>query len=303
MSGGKGLPLGTWIQITSDSGCGKTHLVLSIAKAICRSGRKVAYIDSEKGVNDSQLDGIGLTQFLGDKFFVYPISTYEEAEEVMDVVLGDADSSLIVIDSITALIPAKMLEKSVGEIEPGLKARYAGAFIEKYKAKVSMTPNKPTVIMVNQQRVKFSGWMASTGEAGGNEQKFYTDLRLSMKQSKKLEKNTETFEGVEKVNYGVEDEIWCTKNRFNDPFIKYNITILFGKGVSNLAAYKRALMSKGVLKMSGAGFWKMSIPDMEKTCRGDEECAAMIRDNLALVKQYVDDNGGFDVETIAPTEE
>ena len=294
LSLGKGMPNGVWIQITGDSGSGKTHIVLQTARSICKTGKKVAYIDSEKGLNPSQLKGLGLSEYVGTKFFPYPITTFEEAEEVMDASLDDKDLGLIVIDSITALIPEKMLETSVAKIEPGLKARCTGQFMEKYRGKVSYTESKPSVILINQKRVKFTLWQASVQDAGGNAQKFYNDIRIQIQAKKKLEHTVETLNGKEKVQYGVENEIWAAKNRFAPPFVKLPITVLFGQGVSNLAAYKTVLMYLGVLKMSGAGFWKLKLPDQEeKGARGEDGCLDMIKANLSIIKPYIEANGGI----------
>lgn len=295
LSEGKGLPVGTWIQITSESGCGKTHLVLHVAKAMCIRGKKVVYLDDEKGVNPSQLKGIGLDKYLGTQFFLFPISTFEEAEEVLDGVIEDPDIGLIVIDSITGLIPEKMIENSVASCEPGLQARYASTFLVKYRTKISRTEAKPTVILVNQQRTKISfRGITTVGEAGGNAQKYYTDIRLMMKEDKALEKTIDTMEGKKSVKYGSNALIWATKNRHAAPFVQGMLTIIFGKGVSNLAAYQRVLMSKGVLKMSGAGFWSLKLPGCEeKKARGSEGVLNLVKDNLDTIKQYVEDNGGF----------
>lgn len=302
LSNGKGLPSGTWIQITSESGCGKSHLVLYAAKAMCARGKKVCYIDDEKGVNESQLDGIGLTPYLGDTFFLYPISTFEEAEEVLDEALEDEEIALIIIDSITGLVPQKCIENSIAKIEPGLQARYSANFLVKYRAKISMTNTKPTVLLINQQRthISFMG-TTSVGEAGGNAQKFYTDIRLLMKQDKPLTKTIQTLEGSKSIQYGVNANIWATKNRYAQPFVQGLITIIYGKGVSNLAAYQRFLMSEKVLKMSGAGFWSMKLPNREEIkARGSEGVLEIIKDNLSDIKQFIEDRGGF---TLIKTEE
>lgn len=297
VSNGKGIPMNKFIQISSESGLGKTTVILHICKAALAKGKRVAYLDVEKGVNESQMKGIGIYKYLDESFFLYPISTFEEAEEVMDTVIQDENLAYIVIDSITALIPEKSLEKSVGDIEPGLNARYASAFLTKYKAKISMSENKPTVWFINQMRTKinFRG-MTTYGAAGGSAQKFYADIRLNMRESKKMTKTVSTMEGKNSIQYGSENLLWADKNRFNSPFVEAVITVIFGKGVSNILAYQRVLMSKGVCKMAGAGFWTITIPGTEPLkARGTEQLQKVIKENLPLIRQYVDENGGFEL--------
>lgn len=297
LSNGRGIPMNKFIQISSESGLGKTTLILSICKAALKMGKRVAYLDVEKGVNESQMKGIGVLPYLDESFFLFPISTFEEAEEVMDAVIQDPSVAYIVIDSITALLPQKSLEKSVGETEPGLQARYSSEFLKKYKAKISMSGNKPTVWFINQMRTKinFRG-MTTYSAAGGSAQKFFCDIRLLMKESKKLTKTVTTMEGKKQVQYGSENVLWSDKNRFNDPFVEAIVTILFGKGVSNLLAYQRVLMSKGVCTMAGAGFWTISLPGQDPIkARGTEELQKKIKENLPAIKQFVDENGGFEL--------
>lgn len=303
LSDGRGIPMGKFIQISSESGLGKSTVILHICKAALKKGKRVAYLDVEKGVNESQMKGIGLYEYLGEDFFLYPISTFEEAEEVLDAVLEDDRLAYIVIDSITALIPQKALEKSVADIEPGLNARYASAFLTKYRAKISTYQNKPTVWFINQMRTKinFRG-MTTYGAAGGSAQKFYSDIRLNMRESKKLTKTVNTMEGKNSIQYGSENYLWSDKNRYNSPFVEAVITVIFGKGVSNLLAYQRVLMSKGVCKMAGAGFWTISLPDHEPIkARGTDQLQKAIKENLAAIRDFVDSNGGF--ELLERTEE
>ena len=93
---------------------------------------------------------------------------------------------------------------------------------------------------------------------------------------------------------GAKCEIWAEKNRHSDAFIRWPIVILFGKGVSNLYAYKEFLEGQKVLKMSGAGFWSLQLPDQEvKKARGESACLDMIKENLASIKEYVSSMGGF----------
>lgn len=305
LSNGKGVPLNKFIQISSESGLGKTTIILHCCKALCAQGYEVAYIDIEKGVNESQMEGIGLTKYLNNGFFLYPISTFEEAEDVMDTVLANPKLGYIVIDSITALIPAKVLEKSISELEPGINARYSAQFLTKYKAKISMSDCQPTVFYINQMRTKlnFRG-MTTYGAAGGSAQKFYCDIRLMMKLDKALERQTNTMEGKCAVQYGSNNRIWAEKNRYNKPFIEGVITVIFGKGVSNISAYQRVLMSKGVLTMAGAGFWTLALPDKEVVKdRGAEGVERLIRNSLKDVKSYVEANGGFELFESEVTED
>lgn len=295
LSKGKGIPLKKFIQISSDSGVGKSTSVLHFCKVACSRGFDVVYLDVEKGVNDDQLRGIGLEKYLDDKFFLYPISTFEDAEEVLDKVLVNTNLAYVVIDSITALLPQKALEKSIADVEPGLNARYSAAFLAKYKALLEQSECPASFIFINQMRTRINFMRGATFEAaGGNAQKFYMDIRLMMNRKDKLEKTTETLEGKKTVPYGANALVWAEKNRYNRPFLEGVLTILFGRGISNLAAYQRFLMSKGALVQGGAGYYTLTLPGKEPIkARGSDGVMKVIKENISDIKKFVDDNGGF----------
>ena len=297
LSKGKGIPKKKFIQISSDSGVGKTTLVLHASRVACSKGLRVIYLDVEKGVNEDQLKGIGLLKYLNDKFFLFPISTFEEAEEVLDKILDDEGLAYVVIDSITALIPAKTIEKSIAEVEPGLNARYASAFLAKYKAILERSKSKASFIFINQMRNKLNFMRGSTYEAaGGSAQKFYMDIRIMMVRTEKLEKTIMTLEGKRSVPYGANVKVWAEKNRHNRPFLEGIMTVLIGKGISNIAAYQRVLMQKGVLTMAGAGFYTLTLPGKEPLkSRGSAGVSDCIKQNLADIKAYVDSVGGINL--------
>lgn len=297
ISKGEGIPRKKFIQISSDSGLGKTTTVLHMCKVACSLGYHCIYLDVEKGVNKSQLEGIGLLPYLNDKFFLYPISTFEEAEDIMGIAFEDDKLAYTVIDSITALIPKKSLEKSISEVEPGLNARYSSDFLKKYKALLEMSESKTSVIFINQMRNKLNFRGMTTFEAaGGNAQKFYMDIRIIMSRKDKLEKTIETLEGKKVVPYGANVVVMAEKNRHNRPYLEGVITVLFGKGISNIAAYQRILMSKDIVTLGGAGYYTMTLPDKEPIkARGADGIAKVIKDNLADIKKYIQDSGGINL--------
>lgn len=50
ISDGRGLPEGIFIELASESGCGKSTMCLHIAKKYCSQGKRVVYIDTESGL-------------------------------------------------------------------------------------------------------------------------------------------------------------------------------------------------------------------------------------------------------------
>ena len=53
VSNGRGLPLNKFIEVASDSGLGKSTMVLHAMKSACDQGHRVVYLDVEGGLNDA----------------------------------------------------------------------------------------------------------------------------------------------------------------------------------------------------------------------------------------------------------
>jgi len=293
---GGGIPEGVFLEIASDSGLGKSTMVLHFCRIVCSLGKKVVYMDFEKGVNESQLKGMGLDPYLGDLFLWYQPVTHEDAEEIIDTLAYEDDLVYIVTDSVTSMLPGSAETSSVSDLQPGLKSRYDASYLRKYK---SVAKNSGvTFIFINQTRVKFNFNFSSGSSktpAGGSAQQFYMDIRVQLKAKKRLSKITQTVEGEKKIPYGIEVEVWAIKNRYERPFIPLLMTIIFGKGISNLTAYKMWLENNEVITKSGS-WYSIEFDGQEvedSPIQGQSKVNEWIKDNVDYVKDYIQQNGGF----------
>lgn len=288
---GGGIPRGTYIELASKSGLGKTTAVLHMSRVACSLGHSVIYLDFEQGVNESQLEGIGLTPYLNENFFLYQPVTFEDGEQIIDELADEEGLVYIIIDSITSMLPESMRSQSVAKVQPGVHARMASKFLLKYKSLARQ--RGITFFYITQTRYKLN-FMGNSREvaAGGNAQKFYSDIRLQMSKKKYLEKKQNTLEGEQKVKFGADVGLWSVKNRYERPFIECTATILYGKGISNLSAYHTWLMKRGLIEQSGSWF-TIKMGDTEEKVQGSIEVQRWIKDNQVLVKDYITKNGGF----------
>ncbi len=294
---GGGIPQGSYIVWSSEAGIGKSTGSLVVSLSYCRQGKKVLYLDPEGGVNMGQLEGIGLLPHLYDadtnpegNFYYFRIQTYTDAEAFLDDLISDVD--LVVVDSITALLPTRKKEASAEDVLPGMDSAIASSFLRKYKA--DAIKHGTSFIFINQMRVKIQFMGSSTSqEAGGQALKFYPDIRIMMKEARggKLEKDEDTISGKVKVPYGSINEIWCIKSRYSRPFVPLKFTVIYGKGVSNLYAYKDFLESYGKITKAG-GWYSIDLGETAKV-QGINKVLDWIRDNKEAVQEFIDSEGGF----------
>ena len=297
---GGGIPRGTIIAWSAESGCGKSTGALHISRMYCTYGYKVAYLDYEHGVNESQLNGERLTQYLysnenpNGTFFLFQPQTYKDAEKILDSLMGDID--LFIIDSVTSILPEKMKESSSEDVQIGVDARIMSMFLRKYKAEVSRTGC--TWILINQMRTKIAtgyGQQTHDAEAGGNALKFYSDIRLMMKKAFKgtLERDEEVVGGVKKIPFGAICTIYAEKNRYERPKIPLNIAIIFGIGISNEYAYYDWLTTDNSIKKSGA-WYEIKVPGTDSArVHGMGKVIEWINQNKNTVREYIQSKGGY----------
>lgn len=299
---GGGIPQGVFILWSAENGCGKSTGALHISRTYCMQNKKVLYLDYEGGVNNSQINGMGLKKYLYDRdenpngnFFIYKVQTYKDAESILDKIMDYVD--LVVIDSATAILTEKTKDSSSEDILPGIDSRVMSTFLKKYKAEA--VRNKVTWIIINQMRTKIAmGWgqVTKDEEAGGHALKFYSDIRIRMVRAYKgvLEREEETATGKQKVPFGAICDIWTAKNRFERPNIPLKLAIIFGKGISNEYAYFDFLESNKAIIKSGAWYSiKLNETQEEVKVQGVGKVIDWINNNKSKVKEYISDMGGY----------
>ena len=293
ISNGRGIPAGTFIEIASESGCGKSTMCIHIAKRYCAQGRRVIYIDTEQGLNGNQIDCFGLRQYVDDMLFIpVRMQTYGEVDDFLCKVLEDKDVALIIYDSITATVPGRLTEKNVDEMnEPGVAARIQSNFMQKFKARFKNTDK--TVIFVNQLRTRIAmgyGQVTKLTQAGGQALGYYMDVRIMLKKVMMLE---QTLPGYEKpVPYGADLAIWCDKNRYARPLLKKVITIHFGKGISNAGAVRSVLEYHGIIERVPRKGWNVKYQN-EIVQVPKDDLDAFLKSHLEYFVELADSLGGI----------
>ena len=296
---GGGIPRGTFILWSAENGCGKSTGALHISRTYCLQDKKVLYLDYEGGVNLSQIEGIGLKDYLYSEenpkgtFFLFQCQTYKDGEKILDKLMASVD--LVVIDSMTAILTEKVKGSSSEDVLPGIDARVSSTFMKKYKAEAVRCG--VTWVMINQIRTKIAmgfGQVTHDEEAGGQALRFYPDIRLRMKKAFKgtLEREEKTSNGLQKVPFGAVCDIWAEKNRHMRPKIPLSLTIIFGKGISNEFAYAQWLLNQGFIIKTGSWF-NIKFNDHDEKFQGMDKIVEWVTTNRNEVKEFINSNGGY----------
>lgn len=173
-----GVPLGKYVEIFAESGAGKSSFCLSVAAQAQKQGLLVAYLDGEHAVNLDFAEKLGVVK--KDLLFSQP----DNAEVGFDIVESLIDSnqvSLIIIDSVDALLTKRELEGELSDSDIGIKAKFMSKACRRLKAKTHNA--NCCLIFISQMRdnIGAMGHAEKTTTTGGKALKFYSDMRIRFK--------------------------------------------------------------------------------------------------------------------------
>ena len=325
---GGGLPMGKMIEIFSESGYGKTTVVLSICKNLCRNGHKVLYIDAEGSI-DQLVESMGFYKeglvwepdHPDRPFTIIQTSYFEDIEEILEKLIPkyddkgypvDSDFRLVVIDSVAMLAPKEYRgdigEKdgiSIASNKPGIIAKLMTAFCRKFNG--YKTAYNMSFFFINQLRSDLSMSFVKDVNmtTGGKALVYAEDVRLKLVARKGAQEDKKTFiTGAgekQEIVTGREVGIKSIKNKITNSGVILPLYIKYGGGVSNIAALKYILPHKTIEKdgktvacIEKAGAWfTLNIPSNSIRCNGDKQLFEAIKANAAECFSLIDPNKDF----------
>lgn len=250
---GGGVPKGRIVEIFGPEGSGKTTLALHATAETQKVGEIAAYIDAEHSYDPIYAEAIGVDN--NSILFSQP-DNGEQAIEVMRMLIASGEVSIIIIDSVAALVPQAELDGASGELKVGLQARLMSQAMRMIVGAASKT--NTTILFLNQLREKIGVFYGNPEvTTGGNALKFYASMRLDLR---RIGKGEETV-GGEKTFFSSKVRIKVIKNKLAPPFREAEIEIIFGKGISKEAELVSAALMYNLFERTEDGvFIKYDTP-------------------------------------------
>lgn len=178
---------------------GKTTVAMRVAARAQRKyeDMQAVFIDAEGTFDNAwaQRHGVDL-----DRLVVVQPETGEQAVDIADAVLRATDTSILVLDSLPALVPIKELGNSAEDSTVALQARLIGTFIRKANQALldeRKRGHRPSLLLINQFRNRITMMGDPRSLPGGNALKFFTAVRVEVTNKEHLGRDAHDVETVE----------------------------------------------------------------------------------------------------------
>ncbi len=264
-----GFPKGRIIEVYGPESSGKTTIALQAVAEVQKRGGRAAFIDAEHALDPVYAKNLGVNI---EELLLSQPDTGEQALEICEALVRSNAVSIVVIDSVAALVPQAEIEGEMGDSHVGLQARLMSQALRKLSGIINKT--NTTAIFINQLREKV-GIMFGNPETtpGGRALKFYASVRLDVRRGEQIKMGDSVI--------GNKTTIKVVKNKVAPPFKVATVDIMYGEGVSYEGELIDLAAEADVIEKSGAWY----SYNGEKIGQGKENAKIFLKNNPDIAEE------------------
>ena len=294
---GGGLPYGRQVLIWGSKSSAKSSMCLQMIGLAQKEGKVCAWIDAEMSYDKGWAEKLGVDT---SKLIVSQCRTINEMVD-LGTQLMQAGVDLIVVDSITSLLPAIYFEKDSDELKALENTKQIGAesrdFSNAWKM-INYANNKPKptlFVLISQSRNNISAMYTSQQPTGGQATKFYSSTVIKLFSS---ESDNQAIKGKIRVGDKLIEEKIGRKVRWEVQFSKTSPAFQNGEydfyfrgdsvGVDSVGDLVDTAEMAGVVSRTGAWY----IVSDDKKVQGREAFINYVKENEEFRKSIEDQLNG-----------
>jgi recombination protein RecA len=267
-----GLPKGRIVEIYGPESSGKTTLALHVVAESQKTGGTCAFVDAEHALDPAYAKKLGVNI---DELIISQPDTGEQALEITDSLVRSKAISVLVVDSVAALVPRAEIEGEMGDSHMGLQARLMSQALRKLTSSISKS--NCLVIFINQIRQKI-GIMFGNPEttSGGNALKFYASVRLDIRRIGAIKDKDDII--------GNQTRVKVVKNKVAPPFRTVEFDIMYGEGISKNGEIVDLGVAAEIVEKSGSWF----SYNEQRIGQGRENVKKFLAENTEIANEIED---------------
>ena len=291
-----GLPYGRQVLVWGSKSSAKSSFCLQMIALAQEEGKLCAWIDAEMSYSEDWAKALGVDT---DNLIVSQARTINEMVDV-GTNLMNAGVDMIVVDSITSLLPAIYFEKDTDELKQLENTKQIGAESRDFSNAWKMlnyanNKVKPTMlVLISQSRNNISAMYTSQQPSGGQATKFYSSTVIKLFSS---ESDNQAIKGKIAVRDKLIEEKIGRKVRWEIQFSKTSPAFQSGEydfyfrgdiGIDSIGDLVDTAELMGIVERTGA--WYI-LPDGSKL-QGRDKFVARVREDLDLQDEIKDKVSG-----------
>lgn len=266
-----GIPRGRITDIYGLPSVGKSTICFTVMAQAQKLGLSCALVDAEYSYSPEYVASFGVDT---DQLIIIQPDCLEEAADAIEALIR-AKTALVIVDSISALVPKALAEADHGKSPMAMQARGVAQMLQKIVPPVAK--NKTALILINQMRINLMAmhpgdkWTVT----GGWALKFYSSIRIEVKKLKAImEKETA-------VGYLTGFKI--VKNKLARPGLICETPYMFGQGFEKNGDIIEMALEREVLRREGNSIFYGEV----KLGAGKEKATQAIEADAALQMELI----------------
>ena len=242
-----GFALGRIYEIYGPNSGGKTTLAVSVIAEAQSRNMKAVFIDAEHSADPTLFESMGVDL---EKLDVIDLYTGEENLDAAEILMRTGEVDVVVVDSVTALIPKVQAEKEIGDHNVAVLARLMSSTLQRFSPLAAR--HKVLIIFINQIRQKIGVTFGNPETTpAGEALPFYATGRLRVN-NVGAKSNRITDESGKVI--GHKTKISVIKNKLACPFTEAVIDLYYGKGYSVFNEVITLAVDLGIIEKAGSWY-------------------------------------------------